>query len=444
MNASLPVRTAGGRTRAAPVPGFWARHPYLALSALAHVVFVVALLVWGGQVHWAEQSRRNQALFTRTAEHAKAMQRQSRSSALERMQRELAGRGDDADESDLSPLSPAEQLQRARVATEAILAQVQQLKAQELAKLAEIPLEQAQQQLAADAPVLPESGDIDAQMGALEEVARQALADIAAQQARAAQGSPASSALAQSADAGGGVAGGQGHGTNGGAGLGDGDGSGRGIGRGRGGHDGEGGGGGTYVDHRVYSHSRTVQIPPARRLGTGRRFGAGGQFADRVYLNTWYVVGPFAAAGSSSMNQVYLPELGIDLDGAYEGRGGRVLRWQFVQNGSYPMVPQPRAENSVYYALTEIHVDHDQDVWLDIGADDDSKLWLNDTLVWTSDDRDKLWYHVPFFKLDGALGNYALAEVSVRVRLRAGANRVLFKLYNGVDLMFFNVVLRQA
>ena len=63
--------------------------------------------------------------------------------------------------------------------------------------------------------------------------------------------------------------------------------------------------------------------------------------------------------------------------------------------------------------------------------------------AWTSDDRDKLWYHVPYFKLSGALANYALTEVSVRVRLHAGPNRLLFKLYNGVDLMFFNVVLRQ-
>lgn len=169
-------------------------------------------------------------------------------------------------------------------------------------------------------------------------------------------------------------------------------------------------------------------------MGTGRRIGAGGQFADRVYLNTWYVLGPLPADGASSLDQTYLPERGIDLDGAYEGRNGRVMRWT-VQAAGDPLVPQPRAENSVYYALTEIHVDQDQDVWLDIGADDDSKLWLNDELVWTSDDRDKLWYHVPYFKLSGALTNYALTEVSVRVHLHAGPNRLLFKLYNGVDLM---------
>jgi hypothetical protein len=437
---AYPRRRPGG----ASTPGFWVRHPYLTVSALAHLVLVAALLVWGGQIEWAEQSQRNQALFARTAEHAEAMQLERRSGALEHMQKQLSGRGDAAIDADESSPSPAQPLQRARAAAAAIVAEAQLRRAQELARLTRIPLQQALQQVAAAALALPDSGDIDAQMSALEQVAAQALAEIDHQQTRAAQGSVASSALAQSGAAGAAGSAGRGHGAAGGGGLGDGDGSGRGTGGGRGGHDGEGGGGGSYVDNRAYSQSRTLQIPPARRLGMGRRFGVGGTFADRAYLNTWYVLGPLAAESASSLNQAYLPELGVDLDGAYEGRGGRVLRWQFVQTGSYPMVPQPRAENSVYYALTEIHVDRDQDVVLDIGADDDSKLWLNDTLVWASDDCDKLWYHVPFFKLDGALANYALAEASVRVHLHAGRNRLLFKLYNGVDLMFFSVVLRPA
>lgn len=443
MNPRDPLTPPRRRPRTLGAPGFWARHPYLTVSALAHLALVAALLIWGGQVKWAEQTRRDQTLFARTAERAEAMQLERRSSALEALQRKLSGQSGEPLQADQPPLNQAQQLARARAATAAIVAQAQQLKAQELAKLAEIPLEQAQEQLAADMPVLPETGDIEVQLSALEQAAAQALTEIAQQQARAAQGSPANSDLAKSANAGPAGPGGVSHGVASGGGVGDGDGSGRGAGGGRGGHDGEGGGGGTYIDHRSYSHSRTVQIPTARRLGTGRRIGAGGQFADRVYLNTWYVLGPLPADGASSLDQTYLPERGIDLDGAYEGRNGRVMRWQFVQAAGYPLVPQPRAENSVYYAVTEIHVDQDQDVWLDIGADDDSKLWLNDELVWTSDDRDKLWYHVPYFKLSGALTNYALTEVSVRVHLHAGPNRLLFKLYNGVDLMFFNVVLRQ-
>jgi hypothetical protein len=83
-----------------------------------------------------------------------------------------------------------------------------------------------------------------------------------------------------------------------------------------------------------------------------------------------------------------------------------------------------------------------RDVWLDIGADDDSKLWLNDKLVWTSDGGDKPWYHVPYYNLQPEMARYGLVEGTRRVHLQAGRNTLLFKLYNGIDLMFFSVVLR--
>ena len=75
-------------------------------------------------------------------------------------------------------------------------------------------------------------------------------------------------------------------------------------------------------------------------------------------------------------------------------------------------------------------------------ADDDSRLWLNDQLVWDSGPGDKPWYHRPFYTLGPALRHVGLAEGSVRVRLRPGPNRLLFKLVNGIDLMFFSVTLR--
>jgi hypothetical protein len=131
----------------------------------------------------------------------------------------------------------------------------------------------------------------------------------------------------------------------------------------------------------------------------------------------------------------------VDLDAAYEGSRGRVLQWQYQSNAGYPFVPQPRAENAVYFAYTEVMVDEAQEVWLEIGADDDSKLWLNDALVWTSGTGDKRWYRQPFYQLKDDIGKLNLVEGSQRVKLRAGRNTLLFKLYNGIDLMFFSVVL---
>jgi hypothetical protein len=81
-------------------------------------------------------------------------------------------------------------------------------------------------------------------------------------------------------------------------------------------------------------------------------------------------------------------------------------------------------------------------VVLEIGADDDTKLWLNDELVWVSDSlADKPWYREPFYRLDREIVQFNLVEGRKLVRLRAGRNTLLLKLYNGIDLVFFSVVL---
>ena len=105
--------------------------------------------------------------------------------------------------------------------------------------------------------------------------------------------------------------------------------------------------------------------------------------------------------------------------------------------------PISPAEDAVFYAWTKLRVDRDTTVWLDIGADDDSRLWLNDTLVWASGDQDKAWYHRPFHALGPAIAAYDLVEGRRRVTLHAGRNTLLFKLYNGIDLMFLSVVITE-
>lgn len=120
MKPSDPLIPSHRRPRAAGAPGFWARHPYLTVSALAHLGLVAVLLLWGGQLKWAEQTRRDQALFARTAERAEAIQLERRSSALEALQRKLSGQGGEQLDADQPPLSRAQQLERARAATASV------------------------------------------------------------------------------------------------------------------------------------------------------------------------------------------------------------------------------------------------------------------------------------------------------------------------------------
>lgn len=177
------------------------------------------------------------------------------------------------------------------------------------------------------------------------------------------------------------------------------------------------------------------------RAGSGRRIGAGGPYANRIHLDTWYVIGPFEGQGRASNGAVYPPERGVDLDAVYFGKNGRPLRWTWQQDGSYPTVPLPRAEHAVYYAWTEVEVEEDIDLWVSIGADDDSTMWFNERLVWISGDGDKPWYRQPFQTLGGALAARNLSEGQRRLHFAKGRNTILFKLYNGSDLMFFSVVL---
>ena len=173
----------------------------------------------------------------------------------------------------------------------------------------------------------------------------------------------------------------------------------------------------------------------------GRVFGAGGTYAERVYLDTWYVIGPFAGKGGESMQSAYPPEDDVDLDAAYPGPDGRTLTWQFTSRGFYPFIPPDRRPDAVYYAYTELRVDEERDVWLSIAAADDSMMWLDERLVWVSAPGDKPWYHPPYYLRDELVGSLSLTEGQRRVHLTAGVHRLLFKLYNDSDRTFFSVVL---
>ncbi|MFL6627869.1 MAG: hypothetical protein ACJ8G1_15615 [Vitreoscilla sp.] len=179
----------------------------------------------------------------------------------------------------------------------------------------------------------------------------------------------------------------------------------------------------------------------ALHTAAGRVFGADGTHAERVYLDTWYLIGPFAGKGQESQQAGYPPEDDVDLDAAYAGPEGRTLTWRFTSRGFYPFVPPDRRMDAVYYAYTEIRIDADRDVWFSLAADDDSMMWLDERLVWVSSPGDKPWYHPPYYARDERVGSLSLTEGRRRVHLSAGVHRLLFKLCNADGHPFFSVVL---
>lgn len=72
---------------------------------------------------------------------------------------------------------------------------------------------------------------------------------------------------------------------------------------------------GDIVDRRNYG---PLLEPPALdsaslRLGSGRIVGATGALSNRLYVDNWYLIGPFAGIGEASLSISHPPERAIDL-----------------------------------------------------------------------------------------------------------------------------------
>ncbi len=159
---------------------------------------------------------------------------------------------------------------------------------------------------------------------------------------------------------------------------------------------------------------------PAQRLGEGDRA------SPWVYLNTWYIIGPFSHPGQDreNLDKPYAPESAVDLAAQYVGKDGKRLQWRFYQARRRPgydtlkVVPfGGGTEWAVWYAYTEVYSDRDQERYMALASDDYGVLWVNGEVVWRSAIEAQAW--IPFSD-----------PVPPRIPFRQGLNRVLFKLEN--------------
>ncbi len=143
-----------------------------------------------------------------------------------------------------------------------------------------------------------------------------------------------------------------------------------------------------------------------------------------MFVNSWYVIGPFPNPGRINLRRKFPPESVIDLDATYPGKDGKTLRWEYRQSRSSlshkgsraEVLPSYSQEYAIWYAYTEVFVDRDCDLWVAIGSDDRSDVWLNDLPIWGSGNNLKEW------KID---------EGFRRVHFRKGRNTMLMRLENG-------------
>lgn len=177
---------------------------------------------------------------------------------------------------------------------------------------------------------------------------------------------------------------------------------------------------------------KPLQAPPIHHRQTlvfSRKLTGTGEKANWVVLNAWYFIGPFPNPGRANIHTRFPPEISIDLNAVYIGDSNRLLTWQYIQFDHLPVIPPDFTDYAVYYAYTEVFSEKAQDVWLAIGSDDQSKLWVNDMLVWQSSDHERVW---------------SLAQGYRKVYLEQGQNKFLFRLENGIERAAFSVSLAPA
>ena len=153
-----------------------------------------------------------------------------------------------------------------------------------------------------------------------------------------------------------------------------------------------------------------------------------------MYLESWWILGPFPNPDRVNITRKFPPESVIDLDAAYEGAGG-LVKWQFSQARTpFPsgrpnrhrseVIPPNRREFAIWYGYTILRVDRECDVWLAAGSDDRSDVWVNGMKVWASGNNRKVW---------------TIDEGFRRIHLQKGANSVLVRLENGPGPTSFSV-----
>jgi len=178
-------------------------------------------------------------------------------------------------------------------------------------------------------------------------------------------------------------------------------------------------------------------VPKDLAAVPGRVIGVGAVPGRWMFVDSWYLIGPFDNTGRANIEKQFPPETVVDLNATYVGKRGQPVRWEFHQS------PQPRVvppfdhfnplpsgvtdggggafkardlEYIIYYGYTELRAEADCDVWLAVGSDDFSKVWLEDQLVWASGKQQKSWRVDEGFR---------------KVYLKPGVNRVLFRVENG-------------
>ncbi len=165
----------------------------------------------------------------------------------------------------------------------------------------------------------------------------------------------------------------------------------------------------------------------------GRRFTESSLRKGWLYLDTWYVIGPWENASKVDYTVKHPPEFGMDFDAKYydgkfsdrPGHPYETLKWEFYQSDQVRCQPPAVYGASTYYAYTDVWFEKARDMLIAVASDDASIVWLNGSIIWQ----------------DFGQSPWQLGEGYRKVRFRQGYNDILVRIENGPTHCVWSVVL---
>lgn len=427
LAAPLDMRPHQWNEERYPLMAHIARHPFIYASLLLHALLLLIFFSIGASELKDSTLAKNESAISTSMQRAQQGELQKRVQEIGRikslLEKSLSGaeggvQNQDETEADDTPQTAEQSMRRAQNLLVAIRKMEDQIRIRELARVLQIPREQAAKKLVLE----QELGTAKAKKETLsleqiEQQARDALAQRQRQLEHAESGyilggvrnfvRQAQELMVLDGSGGGGNASQTDE------------------------PDQTGNGMGADVPAQGKDGEPTTAPPMQRatlRSNSANTFGSGGSFAQRASIHNWYIIGPFEDAGKASIEKKYPPEMAIDLDATYRGKFGRPLNWTYLHTNLAPMIPTLRGEFAVYYGYAEINMESEGDWWLEISADDAAKVWLNRRAVWVRSN-------------ESQSGKHQLRVDRRKLHFNQGRNTFLFKIYNGIDAMFFSLVL---
>jgi hypothetical protein len=170
--------------------------------------------------------------------------------------------------------------------------------------------------------------------------------------------------------------------------------------------------------HTAFEHARN----PSQVTRAAELLGSLGEKVSIVehlgFVCDWYLVGPFAAPGTSGFRKSFPPENAVNLGAPSTANEVRTLRWTRHRTddplGTVDLVQAlGPADEAVAYAYTEIESGADRDAQLRCSADDNLSVWLNGQKVFDKE----MW-----------LNGTRLDRFITPVHLKTGRNHLLVKI----------------